>query len=179
MKKNKDKIVEIINKLSGTILGIGIVEDNYLDAINENDDITLCHLMNLKNLQSKNSKALFKTKTINIKKIRKKFKKKKINYIICKIDDIKDYLRTFIKDSIFIAKEKIYFYGNKEIIDYEKLISKYNRYNTKISTFQDKDYIIIEIDVTKAKNEFIKDIGYSFVDTAEYIADLIANALMS
>lgn len=112
-------------------------------------------------------------KTIKIKKIRKVFKKKKIDYIICNYDEINNYFNTFIKDSIYINKKKIYYFGN---VDIDLLKYKYGRYNTNIII---KNKNLIEIDVSKAKNNFFKDNYYRLKDFKDKLVELIGDILMN
>ena len=41
-----DQILEIINNLKGSLLGIGVNNDILLEAIENNDDINICYLLN-------------------------------------------------------------------------------------------------------------------------------------
>ncbi len=165
-----NKLKDIIKKMEGNVLGIGLDETlTYL--IEKNEKIVECNLLN-SCVKGKFKKSLFK-KTIKIKKIRKIFKKKKVNYIICNYDEIKPYLNTFVKDSVYINKNKLYFYGD---IDVELLKTRYNRYNTKINILNND---IIEIDNTLAKNNFFKDNYYRFVDFKNYLVELIGDILMN
>ena len=143
-----NKLKTVIKKLNGNVLGIGLSED-LTALIEKNDNITECNLLN-SYTKGKFKKSLF-NKTIKIKKIRKVFKKKKIDYIICNYDEISNYLNTFVKDSIYINKGKLYFYCN---IDVDLLKLKYGRYNVEINLIDKK---IIEIDTSSAKNNFFKD----------------------
>ena len=120
-----------------------------------------------------NKKKSFFNKTIKIKKIRKVFKKKKIDYIICNYDEISNYLNTFVKDSIYINKGKLYFYGN---IDVDLLKLKYGRYNVEINLIDKK---IIEIDTSSAKNNFFKDNYYRLVDFKDRLVEIIGDVLMN
>ena len=67
------KLLEIINSLKGSLLGIGLNDDILLDAIEKNDDIYTCYL--LTNISRSGKKFSMtkrgKNKKINIKKIKK------------------------------------------------------------------------------------------------------------
>ena len=86
------KIYDITKCLSGNVLGIG-VDENITEIIKENDLITNCNLLNssTKGKTSSNKKQK-KEKQIRIKKLRKVFKKKKIDYTLCNIEEVKKYL---------------------------------------------------------------------------------------
>ena len=165
-----NKLKNIIKKLNGNVLGIGLNEE-LINLIEINNCITECNLLNPL-IKGSLKKSLF-NKTMQIKKIRKKFKKNKINYIICEYEQINNYLNTFVKDSIYIGKNKIYFYGN---IDIETLKLKYSSYNTTINVI---DKNIIEIDVSQAKNNFFKDNYYRFIDFKNHLIEVIGDVLMN
>lgn len=164
------KIKKIIKTLSGNVLGIGLDEE-LTDLIEKNDAITECNLLN-SHTKGKFKKTFFK-KTIKIKKIRKIFKKKRVDYIICNYGEISNYFNTFVKDSIYINKNKIYFYGK---IDLELLKSKYGRYDVKFNLI---DKNILEIDTSLAKNNFIKDNYYRFIDFKNRLIEIIGDILMN
>ena len=151
-------------------MGIGLSED-LTTLIENNNNIIECNLLN-SYVKGKFKKSFFK-KTIRIKKIRKVFKKKKIDYIVCNYDEISNYLNTFVKDSIYINKGKIYFYGN---IDIDLLKLKYGRYDVKINLVDKK---IIEIDTSLAKNNFFKDNYYRLVDFKNHLIEIIGDVLMN
>lgn len=165
-----NKLKTIVKKLSGNVLGIGLSED-LTTLIENNNNIIECNLLN-SYVKGKFKKSFFK-KTIRIKKIRKVFKKKKIDYIVCNYDEISNYLNTFVKDSIYINKGKIYFYGN---IDIDLLKLKYGRYDVKINLVDKK---IIEIDTSLAKNNFFKDNYYRFIDFKNRLVEIIGDILMN
>mgnify|MGYP006070215295 CR=1 FL=1 len=165
-----NKLKKIIKNLEGNVLGIGLNE-NLISAIEKNNRIIECNLLN-SCAKGKFKKSFF-NKTIKIKKIRKIFKKKKVDYIICNYDEINNYFNTFIKDSIYINKNKLYFYGN---IDVNLLKLKYGRYNTKINLI---DKNIIEIDNSLAKNNFLKDNYYRFIDFKNHLVEIIGDILMN
>ena len=165
-----NKLKNIIKNLSGNVLGIGL-EENLASLIEKNDKIIECNLLNSYN-KGKFKKNFF-NKTIRIKRIRKIFKKKRVDYVICNYNEIKDYLNTFVKDSIYINKNKIYFYGD---IDHELLKLKYSRYDTKINVISKN---ILEIDVSLAKNNFFKDNYYRFIDFKNRLVEIIGDILMN
>ena len=164
------KLKKIIKDLNGNVLGIGL-DEKLTNLIEKNDKIIECNLLN-SYIKGKFKRSFFK-KTIKIKKLRKVFKKKKVNYIICNYDEIFKYLNTFVKDSIYINKNKLYFYGN---IDINLLKLKYGRYNTKINIIDKK---IIEIDNSLAKNNFFKDNYYRFIDFKNHLVEIIGDILMN
>ena len=168
---NKE-LSNIIKNLSGNVLGIGI-DDKLSDLINKNANIKECNLLN--SFSRKKLKGKKTRKTIKIKKIRKVFKKKKVDYIICDYEEIEKYLNSFVKDSIYINKSKLYFFGN---INKEILIKKYNRYDTKVIIKEYKNSLIVEIDNSSAKTNFFKDRYYMLIDWFSKAIEVIGDILM-
>jgi len=171
---NKE-LIKIIKTFEGNVLGIGIKE-NLLEIIDKNEKILNCDILSneIKTNGKSKKRKLFGNKSININKIRKKYKKKKIDYIICEYETISEYMRKFVKNSVYINKNKLYFYGNVDL----DVIKRYNRYNTKIDIKKYKDSYIVEIDNTKAKNNFIKDFLYLMKDTITFVIEIIGDSLM-
>lgn len=176
MTVNKE-LIKSIKQMNGKIIGIGISEQKILDTIDKNDSILMCDLLN-SNISSNNNSTGKKSKTFYINKLRKKYKYKKINNIICNVEEIDKYLKTFIKDSIYINKDEIYFYSLKKY-DSAKIINKYNRYNTNIEKINCSDGLIIKINTKQAKNNYIKDKLFYIKDSFEILADIIGDILAS
>lgn len=171
MNKELKKIIE---NLSGNVLGIGL-DEKLTNYISSNENILECNLLESK-VKGKKGSFFSRTKTIKIKKIRKVFKKKKVDYIICNYQDISKYLNTFVKDSVYINKNKLYFYGD---VDIEIIKKKYSRYNTIIEIKNYKDSHIITIDNTKAKNNYFKDLYYRIADFFSNLIIVIGDILMN
>ena len=169
----KNELKKILKEISGNVLAIGISQE-LMEVIDKNEKILKCDI--LSNEVSKEKKwSFFRRKTININKLRKKYKKKKIDYIICDYDIISPYIMNFVKNSVYINKNKLYFYGN---VDTDLIKTKYGRYDTKINIKEYKKNYIIEIDNTNSKNNFIKDLYYSIKDTITYLIEVIGDILM-
>ena len=86
-----------LKKMSGSVLGIGLSEKEQ-NILEKNDKVVECYLLNSGSTSSDNSKGY--TKTIDIRKIKKLFRKKSFDYIIGNFEQLKPYLRSFIKNSI-------------------------------------------------------------------------------
>lgn len=164
---------KIIKQIDGNVLGIGL-DEKLSDTIEKNNKIIECNLLN-SYVKGKFKGSLFQ-KTIKIKKLRKVFKKKKVDYIICDYDQISKYLNTFVKDSIYINKNKLYFFGN---VDIDLINYKYQRYDTNINIKKYKNKSIVEIDNSKAKNNFLKDTYYRIKDFKDKIIEVIGDVLMN
>lgn len=177
-----NRLEEIIKKIEGNVLVIGL-ENKLLDKFDKNNKV---NLYSISSNNSSNNGVFRKTKkrvtnrgkTINIKRLRKYINKKSTNYIICNMNEMFDYYKYFIKDSIYLNNNIIYIYATNDI-DKDFIISKYRRYNVEIKTTDYKNGYIITIDNTKGKNNFLKDKIYFIKDTFYNIAEVIGNILIS
>ena len=172
------KIYDIAKVVSGNVLGIG-VDGEISEILDGNERVTECNLLNSYLSQSKEENKKQKIKKIRVKKIRKVFKKKKVNFIICNITEIKKYLKTFVKDSIYINKEILYIYNIEDEELKKELIKKYKRYNTSIEEIKDKKTTILKIDNSKAKTNIFKDNFYLIVDTLVKLFNIISDLLLN
>lgn len=170
------KIYDIAKVVSGNVLGIG-VDENISGILEQNARVLNCNLLNsFSNTKSTKEEKKQRLKKIRIKKLRKVFKKKKVDFIICNIDEIKKYIKTFVKDSIYINKEILYIYNLKDEETKKEIIKKYKRYNTKIDEL-DKE--TLKIDNSNAKTNIIKDSFYLIVDTLVIAFNIISDLLLN
>ena len=161
-------LLKEIPKMHDNVLYIGDATEKIIDKLNSNKNIKECNFLSKKEYGEAKEKG--KTKKVDLGNLRK-FKKKRINYLICDYQNIENYLRIFIKDSIYITKDYIYFCTNNP----EKIKKLYSRYNVEI---KEKDNILI-IDVTKAKNNKIKEFFYNIIDIINMVIEEITNMLLS
>ncbi len=177
----KSELLRIIKNLNGNVFTLGIVDKELIKAIQTNKNITKYLMLNIKQqLDFEKSNNYVPVKKFKISKIRKKNKKKKIDYSICEINDCKDNFNTLINDTIYFNKNKVYYYGNKNDYDIEVLIKKYRRYNVKIEIYKfNNGEFILEIDTSKAKTNMIKRTFYRIVDFFELVFDSLTNFLVS
>ena len=168
-----NKIIDIIRKLEGNLLLIGVDKKEVINAVKNNDK--LLHVDNLYSLDKNNNQRSKKgfSKEINVKNFKKHFKKNKVDTIICNFKDIKSFLKDFVKDSIHIANRKIYYinYNNEDL---EIIKNKYNRYNLDIEVI---DNIVI-IDVFGVKNNYFKDKFYYILDYFLEFIDAISDLMI-
>lgn len=170
----------ISKEVTGKVLVIGLENKTVEQVIDKNENITELYTMKFNGKKkTKDNRSGKRGKTISIKKIRKIFKKKRIDYIICNIEDINRFLRTFIRDSIYINKSKLYIYGTKENLDSELIEKRYKRYNTSIIITEYNKELLIEIDNTKAYNNKIKDMFYNICDIGYNIVNTIGDLLIN
>ena len=173
------KIYDIARLVSGNVLGIG-VDETISEILEQNERVLNCNLLNSfsKTENSKQEKKQ-RLKKIRIKKIRKVFKKKKVDFIICNIDEIKKYLKTFIKDSIYINKDILYIYNIEDEELKKELIKKYKRYNVKIEELKDNKKTILKIDNKLSKTNIFKDTFYLIIDTLIQLLNIISDILLN
>ncbi len=173
------QVLEIIEKIKGSLLGIGLEDETLLDAIEENENIKTCYLLSNLSLTGKRFSITKhgKSKKINIKKIKKQFKKKSLDNIICNFDIIKQFYRSFIPNSIYLCNKTIYIYGKKQ--DLEKIKPKYQRYTNKIVIEESENDSVMKINVQNTKSHFFKDASYKIVDFASDSIELITDILIN
>ena len=173
------ELLKIIKGMKGRLLGIGMDSERLKEGILKNSQIVSCTLLELN--QKKTGKVFLKEKTeklekISIKKIQKHFKKKQIEYMICNIEDIKGFLKTFLRDSIDITNQKIYFYGR---MDTEEIIRRYKRYGVSIEEKKYQDGSLLIVDVFDITTHFWRNKGYYFLDSFSDLRNWIADILMN
>lgn len=174
------ELKNICKEISGNVLTIGLEFPTVEQVLEKNDNIKVSYEMSFNGKKhGKNSKNGGKEKNISIKKIRKIFKKNKIDYIICNIEDVERFLRTFIRDSVYINKNKLYIYGNKKQMDLELLEKRYGRYNTKIEVLEFEKEVLITIDSSESKINKYKDFLYNISDLGYSLINLIGDLLIS
>lgn len=173
------KIYDVTKCVSGNVLGIG-VDEKIAQILEQNTLVLNCNLLNsYTNKANKKQTKKQRLKKIRIKKLRKIFKKKKVDFIICNIEEIKRYLKTFIKDSVYINKDMLYIYNIKDEELKNNLIKKYKRYNTIIEEIKDNDAIILKIDNKNAQTNIIKDFTYLIIDTVLKLFEIISDLLLN
>ncbi len=174
-----EKLLQIVKKAKGSFLNIGLTDNQLLDAIEQNDNIDTCYLLSNASLTGKkfNVIGFHRNKKINIKKIRKYFKKKSLDTVMCNYEIIKQFRRSFVPNSVYINKEMLYIYGNKD--ELEEISSKYKRYTSDIELIKTKDKYILKVNNKNTKNNFFKDNFYKtkdFIsDSLDFITELLIN----
>lgn len=175
-----NKLEEIIKKTQGNVLVIGL-DDKLLNKFDKNNKVNLYSIYSNKTtdiFSKTKKKQTNQGKTINIKKLRRYINKKSVDYIICNMEEIKDYYKYIIKDTIYLNNNMIYVYSSNEI-DKEFIISKYKRYNVEMTFNEYKNGYIITIDNKNGKNNYLKDKLYIIKDTIYNMAEIIGNLLVS
>lgn len=175
----KKELTKIINDCSGKLLGIGLNDRELLKKIENNKKIVVCDLLSNNAIGINNKKVeSSKGKNISIKSLKRIFGKKKINNIICDYQHIEKYLKTFVKDSIYITKGSITIYGKISTDDVNSLINKYKRYNIQAEITKENDNYLIRLEIGKCKTNKIKDGYYWLIDEISDLGEIISDLLV-
>lgn len=163
--------------MSGKIITIG-VDDKIITMLKQNKKVEIYDINKSSRIAlfQKKKRTTSSGKKINIKKLYKYFKKKSIDFIICDYEQITGYYKYIFRDTIYLNSSKIYYYAKKDIdIEY---ISKYKRYNSKITIKEFKDYNVVIIDNSNSKTSKFKNIRFYFSDTLNNFIDFISNVIV-
>lgn len=177
--KIEKKINKYIRSLEGYVLGLGISSSAMQNEIARNEKITQCTLLEDMGKEDPKDKSKQKDLSINIRDLRKKWKWKKIDFMIAETETIFPYLKYFVKDSIYLSKTKIYLFGKPKEDILEKILSKYKRYKVDIQLDTCEDGIIVVIRNKETKKNKIKDSFYLIADTASEFMDRGSDILSS
>ena len=174
-------LLDIIKKIEGNVVCVGL-DYKLLEGFNKNNHVSVYTIEKAKpgfGVAKKKKRITSSGKTINIKKLYKYFKKNSIDYIFCDSKEINEYIKYFIRDSVFLSNKKIYLYGNKEEFDTDLFKKRYKRYKSIIEIKTFKDNILFIIDTSKKRNNWILNKLYFIKDTLYNLVDFISNVLTS
>lgn len=173
----KNEIIKLSKTLKGKVLLIGSYDNKVLNNIEKNSNIVFCDILS-KNSDGSSKKGFSFKKKFYLSNLRKKYKKKKINYILVDEREINKLYNNFIKDSIYITKNEIIYICSNDS-DIGKIENRYKRYKTNIEIKKFKNGKIIKINTEKAKTNIFKDLFYKVVDLVLDIVDIIGDILVS
>ena len=175
----KENLKKELKNSSGNILCIGLNEQDLLDIIDKNKNIIKCDILNNNSIKiGKDNSKGSSSKNVNIKNIKNIFKKKRVDKIICEFKHIEKYLKSFVKDSIYITKGNVLIYDNFTEKELDKIMSLYNRYEIKNKIKNDKNNYIIEFEIKNKKTNKLKDFGYSIIDFWSELYDIVTDLLI-
>lgn len=170
--------------LKGSVLVIGFDDDSkFVKDLKSNKNLNIVYTLT-SNIKGKNKKTKKKKKKLNgernidIKKLKKEFRKQTFDYIICDFDTITPFFRSFIKNSILLAKEKVYLYVEGTDYDHDQIFYRYERYGAKVFKSGVKEEYLFEIKVNNVKVPFYKSFGYWFKDIGYDFVEFIGNILI-
>lgn len=175
------RIIDDINTFKGNILCIGVDNDKILSNLKKNKNIGLFEL------NRGTSNKIFGKRKINdnngksipIKKFRKVFKKKSLDYIIINLNSVYDYQKYIASNVVYLCKKKVYIYGTSDIINSSYVARKYKRYNTKIECIDDSNNYCVIVDCSCAKYNWFKEKFYIIIDSFINLGDMITYFLTS
>ncbi len=178
----KNSLSTYINKFKGNLLCIGVNDEGFIKLLEKNNNINT-YLINRHKTKlglRRNKKVTMNNgKKINIKKLEKTFTYKSIDNIICSYDEISDYFKYFIDDSLNICCGNIYIYGYQDEIDIQSIINRYNKYIVEVSkSDKDNTFLIIVKTPNKKIGPIIKK-GHLIINSFKNIGDFISNILVS
>lgn len=169
MEKLIKKLKEMINDMTGNVLGINVKEKDIIDYIVGNNKICQFNLLSEKNKQNISSSKT-KKKKVYVADLKNKFS---VDYIICNYDSLKKYKKTLIKDSLVIAKKKVIFYTyDKENLE---LINDYKKYIVKTNLIQCIDGQIFVIDNRTLNKGVIAKLKYILNEIYNLIGDIMSS----
>ena len=177
-----NNIIDNIHLFKGNVLCICVEDGRILSRIKKNNSITLYELERIKKRKifTRDKRISNKKgKSVKIKKFRKLFKKKSIDYTIIDLNNVYDYYKYIASNTIYLCKNKIYIYGNSDIIDSNSVAKKYLRYTKNITKIQNGTEYIVIVDCTDTKFSLIKEKFYIIVDTFHNLGDMISYILTS
>lgn len=183
--KLKEYLKQLIPTLHGKMIVIGIEYEEINQMILQSKSLKQCYFLDSNVQEEKKKKKgkktyhLGKNKTISIKKFRKTFKKKKTETIICNFNEIAPYLKTFVKDSVYICKGKVYYYGSKRKLEAAKLKEHYQRYQVSIEEVKLENSMVFIVDTSKAKTKWYKEFCYWIKDSFARAIDLFGDYLVN
>lgn len=181
-----DKILESIHTFKGNILCICVEDGRILTRLSKNKNITIFELERPKKRKlfsrifSKDKRISNKKgKSVKIKKFRKFFKKKSIDYVIIDLNNVYDYYKYMASNSIYVCKKKLFIYGNSDYVDALGVSKKFLRYTKNVTKIQNGTEYIVIVDCNNTKFSWFKEKLYVTIDTFHNLGDMISYILTS
>lgn len=160
---------KLVKNMGGSLIGIGILNEEIIELIDKNDKIIECNLLDC---YSKDNDEIGKIKKISIKKLRKIFKKHRTDSIICNLENVTEFKEKFVYDSIYIGKNKVFIFTSKQN---DEILRRYKRF-CNINIIKCDDGYIYEITITKKINR-INEFSNKLIDNILDFIDIISNLL--
>ena len=176
------RLLSDIKDFEGNILCISVEDKKIINAINKNNKVSAFELKReekRKIFKSRKRVKMSNGKSVKIKKFRKLFKKKSIEYIIIDLNNVFDYYKYMASNSIYTCNTKVYIYGNSDYITAKDVIKKFKRYKVEVESVQIDDKFLVIVDVSKAKYHRIKELFYIIIDSFINLGDFISYFLTS
>ncbi len=179
------KLTDIVKDMTGEVVCFGVKDEAIMNLLqrNKNTNAFLINREPRKSIFTRRKKVKIdgqkKGKKMNMKKIRKTFKKKSVDYILCDFNEIYDYFKYFIYDSTVINKGKLYLYGKSKYIDANRIGKRFERFHGEVTvSITGEDFLII-VDNHNSKGNWLKAKWYIIIDSFHNLGDMISAALIS
>lgn len=176
MNKIEKVLLDNSRTMHGSVLGFGSLDEKLLSEIDKNQNITTFTVLSDLNYTGGEGKKRGPSKKISYRKIRKKFRKQNIQYIIASYDDLHGYHRRFISDSLYLAEYSVILFVKNEDIDIDIIKKRYARYHQKCDVISCRDGVVFKITKKDYKENRIRDTFYLFInfvsDGINFIGDL-------
>lgn len=176
-----NSLKNICKDAKGTFVSIGLNYPTVESVIEKNKNITNGYMFvfNGKKITKSDKKTLFRgRKKVSIKKLRKAFVKKSVASFLCNYEDIKKYMRYFVKDSVYINNGKLYIYGKIDEYVLDDIKEYYGRYKTSIDIEVYGDSFLVIIDNKLSKNNWLSDKKYFIIDSVRQFINFISDILV-
>ncbi len=178
LSKINQTLLKIIRKLEGKLVVIGSINDELLEAIDQNKKIVDSDLLIENNLIKKAQKNSIINKTIYIKNLKKFYHKNKVDYIIANYESILPKMNYFITTSVYINKREIYLFSYNDI-DIEFVAKQFNYFSAETSVIEVSDGCLIKIITSEASSNRAQNIVYYIYYYFYKLFEYISNFLVS
>lgn len=176
------RLLDDIRTFTGNVTLVAVNDNKIKKNLSKNNNINIFELNRPERgkLFSKGKKLKSSSgKKVNIKKFRKIFKKKSVDYLIIDLNNVFDYYKYMASNSIYICNKKIYIYGNSDYLTAKDIAKKFKRYTKSIECIQiDNEYLVI-VDCKNTKYRYFKERFYLVIDTFLNLGDMISYFLTS
>lgn len=170
------QLIEIIKQIQGKLIVIGSIDESVKDAIEQCPNINQVDLL-IDNSKLKPDKFKFQNKkTIYIKKLKKHYGKKRVDYIIANYDDVKYKFSNFVVNSTFITKKEVYIFSTLKQLNIEQLAKQFNYFNAETSLVKTDNHLI-RVNTIETNNSKINELKYYLNDISYKLFQYISNFL--
>lgn len=180
MKKILNELSDKIKDIKGSLVVFGSLNEKVLSGIEKNKNITVCDVITEYNFSfKKEGNGSKKTKKFNIKKLKKIYKKKKVDNLVINLDEFDKYKKIIIPNSIYISSKEILLYSENEEYDFDIIEKRYKRYTKNVDVITCDKGKIIRVNSTGTKNNVLKDKFYFALDTLYNVVETISNFMIN
>ncbi|MDD2435265.1 MAG: hypothetical protein PHO63_03325 [Bacilli bacterium] len=175
----EQELVKIVKKLKGNLITIDVSNDKTLEAIKKNKKLINVYEFTFGGRIYPKVKSIKGKNKYHIKKMKKYFEKKSVNYFMCEINHLKKFFHVFIKDSIDLNNNTIYLYGEKNSYSIKELKYRYERYGCKVEIVENELGFILIIKTGENKTSKLQNFKYYVRDSFYNLGELITQILIN